>query len=151
MEIIAWIGVHWFDALQTSSIVLGLFTTAHTIRLSAKERKIGNLLILTAAYRDIWSQLFKTPKLYRVLQTEIDLTKEPPTDDEQLFVQFLILHLRASFKARQAGMEFDGDAVRADIRQFFIRPIPYSVWQQSKAYQDIDFVEFVEAAIAAQP
>jgi hypothetical protein len=65
------------------------------------------------------------------------------TDDEQLFVGFLILHLRASFKARQLGMEFNDDDLAADIREFFNLPIPRRVWENAKKFQDPDFVHFV--------
>ncbi len=64
--------------------------------------------------------------------------------EEELFVHLLILHLQASFKARLSGMEFDDDAVAADIRDFFQLPIPRSVWEKSKTYQGRDFVAFVE-------
>ena len=64
-----------------------------------------------------------------------------------MFVHTLILHLRAAFKARDLGMQFDDDAVAADIRQFFNRPIPSAVWERSKVFQDRKFVEFVERCI----
>ena len=62
-------------------------------------------------------------------------------------IHTLILHLRTAFKARALGMQFDDDAVAADIRQFFNRPIPRSVWERSKVFQDADFVAFVERSI----
>ena len=64
-----------------------------------------------------------------------------------MFVHTLILHLRAAFKARDLGMQFDDDAVAADIRQFLNRPIPRSVWELSKVFQDRKFVAFVERCI----
>ena len=45
------------------------------------------------------------------------------TPEEELFVHFLILDLRASFKARKLGLQFDDDNVRADVRYFLSRPI----------------------------
>ena len=67
-----------------------------------------------------------------------------------MFVHTLILHLRAAFKARDLGMQFDDDAVAADIRQFFNRPIPRAVWERSKVFQDREFVEFVERCIESR-
>ena len=140
-------GAHWFDFLQTASILVGFFTAAYTSRTDTKERKIGNLFSLTNAHREIWSRLYERKELSRVLAESVNLRKEPVTTEEELFVHTLILHLRAAFKARDLGMQFDDDAVAADIRQFFNRPIPRSVWEISKVFQDADFVSFVERCI----
>jgi len=148
MGTLGWIGAHWFDFLQTASILVGFFTAAYTIRTDTRERKIGNLFALTNAHREIWSRLYEREELSRVLAESVNLRREPITAEEELFVHTLILHLRAAFKARALGMQFDDDAVAADIRQFFNRPIPRSVWELSKVFQDNDFVEFVERCIA---
>ena len=147
MKIFGWLGAHWFDFLQTASILAGFFTAAYTIRTDTKERKIGNLFALTSAHREIWSRLYDRKELDRVLSESVNLELEPVTAEEELFVHTLILHLRAAFKARDLGMQFDDDAVAADIRQFFNRPIPRSVWERSKVFQDADFVAFVERSI----
>jgi hypothetical protein len=146
MDILGALLAHGFEIFQTASIVVGFFVTGYAIRADSRERKIENLFALTAAHRELWSKLYDKPGLARILDAEIDVAKEPPTVEEELFVHLLILHLRTSFKARQVGLEFDDDAAAADIRQFFARPIPYLVWQKSKTYQDRDFVEFVEAS-----
>jgi len=77
----------------------------------------------------------------------VNLRQEPVTLEEEMFVHTLILHLRTAFKARELGMQFDDDAVAADIREFLNRPIPRSVWERSKVFQDADFVGFVERSI----
>ncbi len=147
MGILGWIGAHGLDFLQTASILVGFFTAAYTIRTNTKERKIGNLFALTTAHREIWSRLYERNELSRVLSDSVNLRREPITSEEELFVHTLILHLRAAFKARDLGMQFDDDAVAADIRQFFNRPIPRTVWERSKVFQDRKFVEFVEHSI----
>ena len=144
MEILGWVGVRWYGFLQTTSIVVGLFATLHTIRANTKERKIDNLFAVTAAHRELWTQFYQQPSLHRVLERNVDLSAAPITVAEKRFVHELILHLRTSFKARQAGMDFDDDAVAADIRQFFSHPIPREAWKFSRAYQDREFVTFVE-------
>ena len=147
MEILGWLGGHWFDLLQTAGIVVGLFATVHTIRADTRERKIENLFAVTAAHRELWTQFYQRPDLHRVLAKDAELEIEPPTLAESRFVHELILHLRTSFRARQAGMEFDDDAVTKDIREFFALPIPRWVWERSKVFQGRDFVEFVECNI----
>lgn len=92
-------------------------------------------------------KLYDKPALARILCDRVDLNKQPPNLEEELFVHLLILNLRASFKARTNGMEFDDDAVAADIRQFFAHPIPRAMWEKSKLYQDRPFVSFVEGCL----
>lgn len=147
MGILGWWGTHWFQLLQTASIAGGLFATAYTIRADTKERKIQNVFAITSAHRELWTQFYQQPFLHRVLESEVDLEREPPSLAERRFVHELILHLRASVKARQAGMDFDNDALDKDIRQFFARPIPRVVWEDSKEFQDSDFVEFVDSRV----
>lgn len=148
MGILGWIDGHWFELLQTASIAVGFYVTVHSIRADTNARKVQNLFTLTAAHRDIWSKLYDHPDLERVLSKSADLVTNPPSVVEELFVHLLILHLRTSFKARQAGMEFDGDAVSADIREFLSLPIPKEMWKKSKYFQDREFVDFVDSSLA---
>lgn len=150
MEILGWAREHWFDFLQTASILVGFFVTTFTIRTDTKERKIANLFTLTNAHRELWSRLYDKKELSRVLSPSANLRSEPITIEEELFVHTLILHLRSAFKAREFGMQFDDDAVAADIRQFFNRPIPKEVWERSRVFQDAAFVNFVERCIEPQ-
>lgn len=148
MRILELLGGHWFELLQTASIVVGFLTAVHSIREDTKERRIENLFTLTQGYRDIWWKLFERAELVRILDDKPDLNRQPATPEEELFVHTLILHLRSAFKARALGMQFDDDALTSDIRQFFTRPIPSSVWAKSKQFQDADFVTFVNDCIS---
>jgi hypothetical protein len=150
MGILGWVEQHGMEVLQTASLLVGLFTAAYTIRTNTVERKIGNLFELTKAHREIWSRLYDQNELERVLMETVNLRDEPVSVEEELFVHTLILHLRTAFKARKLGMQFDDDAVAADIRQFLSRPIPSAVWKRSKFFQDTDFVEFVERSIESR-
>jgi hypothetical protein len=147
MGILDWAEQNWFQFLQTASLLVGFFTAIHSVRTDTKERKIGNLFALTNAHREIWSRLYDRTELSRVLMASVNLRREPVTAEEELFVHTLILHLRTAFKARKLGMQFDDDAVAADIRQFLNRSIPRAVWEKSKVFQDSDFVRFVEQAL----
>lgn len=149
MGLWGWIQAHGLNLLQTISIIVGLYTSTQALQANTKERKIQNLLALTAAHRELWTRFEQEPNLHRIRETRLDLTKHPVTHQEQRFVHLLILHLRASFKARSAGMQFNDDALKADIRQFFNRPIPSAVWEKSRVFQDRDFVRFVENARAS--
>lgn len=147
MGIMDWLARYWFDLLETTSIVGGLFATAHTIRADTKERKIQNLFTLTAAHRELWMHFLRRPDIHRIYELNFDLEKAPQTMAERRFVGLLILHVRPAFKARRAGMEFADDAIAADLRQFFRRPIPRFVWNSVKELQDREFVEFLDGVL----
>ena len=150
MFIPEWLSAHWFELLQTASILVGVFTAVHSIRADTKERRIENLFTLTNAHREIWSKLYEREELSRVLVPKVNLQFEPISHEEELFIHILILHLRAAFKARDLGMQFDDDAVGADIRQFFTRTIPREVWERSKVFQDPQFVAFVDSCLKTE-
>jgi len=147
MEMFGWIREHWFDLIQTASVIAGFWTAVYSIQGDTKERRIENLFTLTKAHRDIWWKLYERPELSRILVARVDLKREPLTHEEELFVHTLILHLRSAFKARKLGMQFDDDAVASDITELFVLPIPRAVWERSKAFQDKDFVAFVESCL----
>ena len=145
MEILLhWVREHGFDLLGAVGIIASLGFTAFSVRKEESSRRIGNLLALTAAHRDIWTQLFTRPELGRILEALPDLTQKAVTNEEALFVTFLVLHLNATWQAMDEGMFRTRQAVARDVRWFFSRPIPRSVWDKSKAFQDPEFVRFVE-------
>lgn len=144
-----WIAGNWFDLLQTAAIVTGLFATVHNIRADRRERMVNTQFTIASAHREIWSRLADNPKLARVLRGDANTSEKAITLDEELLVQFLILHLRATFKARRAKMDFGDDRVALDTRYFFTLPIPRAVWERSREFQDADFVAFVESAIGS--
>ena len=147
MGITGWLVIHWFDLLQTTSMVWGLFAAAHAFHADTKERKIQNLFTLTSAHRELWTHFLDRPNLHRIYSLDLDLENAPPTMAERRFVGLIILHVRTAFKARRAGMEFADDAMEADLRQFFGRPIPRIVWNSLKEFQDPEFVVFVDEAL----
>jgi len=144
MILITWLTLHWFDLLQAVGIVGGLFFAGWSLHMDTEAQRVANLLNLTGQHRDIWKMLFEEPKLSRVLESEIDLSKNPMTGDESRFVGFLILHLNASFKAIKAGVLMKAEGLASDIQQFFDLPIPQAVWQKLRIFYDYDFVAFVE-------
>jgi hypothetical protein len=144
MGFLIWVRENWFVALQSLSILGGLFFTAISFRVDTKARRIGNLITLTQQHRDIWTQLYKRPELARVLDRAVILHNAPITREEELFVTLLILHLSSAFHAMQAGLFMTPQGLSEDIIQFFSLPIPKAVWSEVQRLQDADFVEFVE-------
>ncbi len=138
------IAEHWIDVLQSIGIVAGLFTTAYTLHEEAEARRVANLFTVTKNHREIWSLVIDKPALGRVLDSDVDLIRQPVTELERLFVRFLILHLATSFEARKRRMFFVEEGLPIDIAEFFNLPIPAAIWDKLRRYQQLDFVEYVE-------
>jgi hypothetical protein len=144
MEGLQWVGEHWFDLLQTVGIVGGLLFTAYTTRKDDGSRKIANLIAIKQQYREIWKELYDRPQLARVLEKRVDLKAQPTSLQEWLFVKLLILHLDTVYHAMKADMFVSLEGLQKDIKEFFSSPIPWTIWEKLKPFQDEDFVEFVE-------
>lgn len=142
-----WATLHWLDLLQSVGILAGLLFTGYNIRADSRERKIQSVFALTEAHRDIWSKVYEHPNLARVLHPHAESATLNVSNEEELFVHMLILHLSASYLARKLGMYLQEEGLRLDIKQFFSLPVPNAVWEKSKLYQDRDFVEFVKSCM----
>ena len=147
MEVLHWAGGHGFDLLEAAGIIASLCFTAVALLREDRSRRISNLLALTANHRDIWMQLYTRPELTRVIEREVDLKAHPVTNDEALFMTFLLHHLGATYRAMREGMFATEQAIEGDIAWFLRLPIPNAVWQRSKAFLEPDFVVFVERGL----
>jgi hypothetical protein len=145
MEFAAWLGTHGFELLQATGIVGGLFSIAYSILDNSRTRRVENLFRITAAHRNIWSVLYEKPELSRILAPAVDPMRNPPTPDERLLIRFLTFHLASVFRATEANEMFIIDGLRADIRDFFSKPLPAVVWEELSVFQSPDFVAFVES------
>ena len=144
MGFLHWVEQNWFSFFQSTGIIGGLVFTAVTLRTDAQARRIGNLIAITQHQREIWTHLYTRPELARVLAHAVNLKSAPITDAEELFVNFLILHLNSAYHAMQTGMFMKPEGLQRDIQMFFSLPIPKAVWESTKQFQDEDFVRFVE-------
>jgi len=139
-----WLRENWFTGLQTLAIVSGFIFTCITLRRDERSRRVGNLFQLNSNHRQLWEQLFTQPQLRGILSAERDISSEPVTNDEALFVGFLILHLNTAHKAIRNQLLDTPEGLAADVRTFFALPIPRAVWEERRRYQDAEFVSFVE-------
>jgi hypothetical protein len=135
---------NWYSLVEAAGIIGSLIFTAVSFRADTKARRIGNLLKLTEQQRDIWRELLHRPELSRVLDPKPDLEVKPITQEEELFVGFLILHLNSAFQAICDGMFASPEGLKADVREFFAYPISKAIWDKIKLFQDKNFVRFIE-------
>jgi len=148
MDFLHWVEQNWLSLFESAGIIGGLLFTAVTLRADAQARQVGNLIAITQHHQEIWTHLYTRPQLARVLDRAVNLKSAPVTDEEALFVSFLILHLNSAYHAMQTGMYVKPEGLQRDIQLFFSLPIPRSVWENAKSLQDADFVKFVETNCA---
>ena len=147
MGLVIWFTTHWFDLLQTVGIVGGLLLAAYTTRRDERARQITNMLAVNERYVSVWGKLSEQPQLARILKPDVDLDKNPVSDEELVFVKTLLLHLDTVRRAAEAGLFVKIKGLKSDIRSFLSLPIPKAVWNKIKQFQDEDFVKFVESAL----
>ena len=139
-----WIGENWVTVLNAVGIVGGLLFTAFSLRSETKTRRIANLLAITQNHREVWTELYRRPALERVLKSSAELARQPVSVEEEIFVNFVILHLNSVYQAIKAGLVIKPEGVRRDVWWFFSLPIPQAVWEKMKVLHNDDFVSFVD-------
>jgi hypothetical protein len=144
MGFLAWVQDNWFVFLQSLGIVGGLSFTGIALLIDARVRKVGNLFEITKQHREIWTLLYTKEELKRVLDPRANLSDNPVTENEKIFVNLLILHLATSHRAAKAGVFTLPQELETDIRDFFSHPVPRTVWEMMRPFQDLDFVRFVD-------
>jgi hypothetical protein len=136
---------NWLGLVQTGAVALGLLSVGAGLLLSARARRVANLIQLTQQHRDLWERMYSQPELVRILNPDANLGKTGVTVEEEMFVVFIILHLSSTYYAMRSGFFQKPHGLRKDIERFFSLPIPSMVWEKVKALQDAPFVKFVES------
>jgi hypothetical protein len=144
MDFLRWLVAHGRDSLEAVGIIAGLGFTAASFREDTKSRRLTNLLVLTGGHREIWSRLIERRELAPVLDATVDVRAAPPALPEEVFINHLIQHLAATYRAIESGLLLRPEQLQRDIRRFFSLPIPLAVWQQQRLLLDEDFARLVE-------
>lgn len=139
-----WLTENWFTLLNAAGIVGSLLFTGSSFHSEAKTRRVANLIALTQSHRDIWKELFRYPRIGRVLQLSADTAQEPVTQEEEIFVNLVIQHLNVVFHAMQGDLTIRPEGLRRDVAWFFSLPIPLAVWDKVRVLQNDRFVAYVE-------
>ena len=142
-----WFTDNWFNLFSSLGIIGGLWFTAVSLHSETKTRRIANLLTVTANYREIWKEFFHSPALARVIDPLADVTNQPVTPAEELFVGLIISHINSVFYATNDKLVVKWEGLRRDVGLFFSLPIPNAVWTKSKLLQNQDFAAFIESSL----
>jgi hypothetical protein len=142
-----WFTANWFNIVQTVSLVVTLAIAVSALRSSERATKGSNSLAITTNHREIWSQLIANPELQNISRPTM-APGEKIRDDERHFILEVIHHGAASFELAQMGGVNPQQGLRRDIYETLKWPVFRAVWDETKIYQDADFVEFMESCIA---
>jgi len=145
MGIGEWTLQNWFNLLSAVGIVGSLLFTAISVRSDAQTKRVGNLLTITANHREVWNKYLINPGLKRVLNPAADPIKQPVNEVEEMFVNMVNHHINSVYYAMSDQLVIKYDELRIDVSEFISLPIPKTVWEKTKKYQNDDFVAFVES------
>jgi hypothetical protein len=87
-DMVQWLTENWFNLFSSLGIIGGLWFTAISLHSETKTRRIANLLTITANYREVWKEFFRSPELARVIEPSADVSKQPVTSAEELTILF---------------------------------------------------------------
>ena len=142
-----WFTENWFNLLSSVGIIGGLWFTAVSLHSETKTRRIANLLTITANYREVWKEFFRSPELARVIDPAANVTKQPVTPAEEFFLNLVISHTSSTYEALKDELLTKQEGLRRDVRSFFSLPIPKAVWTKSKLLQNQDFAAFIDSSL----
>jgi len=137
----SWIKENWFTVVQTVGIVGGLWFTAASFRIS-------NMLTLAEQHRALWDDALERPDLKRVFLAKVEKI-EPVTVEEEEFLNLVIVHFETGWQMANTSTILTREILARDIRGFFSKPLPHSVWEKTRDSRNPQFVKFVERALEA--
>ncbi len=151
-----WFEANWFSLIQTVGIVGGLWMNAESSNREAKSRnrdakakEVDNILTLAEHHSSLWSQIEQNPKLQRVLSRDVDVSKNPPTLAEEVFINKVFVQFLTGWRIVEIGGLTTLKELTLDVRWFFTLPLPQAVWEKTKEFKNPDFAGFIERALKA--
>jgi len=142
-----WISQSWFNLFSSAGIIGGLWFTAVSLHSETKTRRVANLLTITANYREVWKEFFRSPELARVIEPSANVAKQPVTPAEEFFMHMVISHTSSVYEALKDELLTKQEGLRRDVRSFFSLPVPKAVWIKTKLLQNHDFAAFIESSL----
>jgi len=150
VELVAsWAYDNWFDLLDSAVILAGLAFTAFELRRARNATLVSNRLAIGEAHRELTLFRLSQPKLSRVKDTKVDLSKKPLNSFESDWLSLKFLHLAGCFFAAEKGQYERPERLVDDIRAFLKLPKPRAAWDEWKSFQNQRFVAFVEKCSAS--
>jgi len=146
-----WLTAHWAELTESAGIVGGLLFSGFGFLREARARRAETLVEITKQHRELWNYFDDRRDLSPLFDDKREMAMSPLTTSEIRFVNSLVLHLRATFYARKAGIYVQPECLSEDIRGFFSYPAPRAAWEKLRRTHDGKFVVFVERSFGAEP
>jgi hypothetical protein len=141
----SWFPHNFADLLGYAGIIGGLVFNGLSIQSQTKERRISNMLMLVQNHREIWSDYYSQPDLWRVLDKAANVSAAPVTKAENAFVTTVIQHIYGVYQSIKAGLTVRPERMCCDICNLISMPVVKIVWNRIRRFQDEDFVTFIES------
>ena len=145
---LAWLDQNWFSLVQSIGIIGSILLATRSMRRERRARRIGDYLALAQQHRDLWGDLHRRPELARVTAEQVDLLARPIVPAEEEFLILVIAHFQTGWLLAREDSLLSLSVLARDARAFFQLPLPFDVWDRTKAPRDPAFVQFVEDACA---
>ena len=143
-EFLSWFGDNWKDVLTVVASIVGVCIGVAAFHRNRSRDDKEDQNALSKAHDTLWSNVRDKPELSRVLLTEVDLKRKPLTVQEEVFLNEVFLHFERGWQAAKENKVLTMAAYTADVRGFFVLPLPRAAWEKRKAFRNPKFVQFVE-------
>ncbi len=149
--LIAWASDHWFSLVQTLGIVGGFVIAARSLSIDTRTRAAEIHLAITEAHRDIWENLVSNANLAEVLDPTRNVHTSPVAPIEERFVLLVLTHTAAVHRAMSLSVFKSWEGLEADVREFFMLPVPSCVLKRYLPYQEKAFIAFMTSLTTSPP
>jgi hypothetical protein len=143
----SWIRDNWSNLIGATGIIGSLWFTAINIGEDCKARQVANLLALDERHRDLWSEIQQSQSLKRLLAETADLTAEPMTAAEELYLRRIMVHFETGWRLERIMNRGEMQLLARDVGETFSLPLPRAMWEKTKEFRNPKFVRFVERAL----
>lgn len=141
----SWSIARWKDIFEIGGTLGALLFTGIALHIDARARRAQTLIEVTKQHRELWMYFDEHAGLKRLFDKSRDMTAYPLADEEVRFTNFLFLHLRASYGAKQARIHVLPEHVEDDWREIFMNPAVAAAWERVRHLHDRAFVALVES------
>ena len=98
----------------------------------------------------LWGEILQNPNLKRVLEDSPDVLKKPLNEVEKDFINEAFAQYLTSWRIANIGGLITLDELAVDVKWFSSLPLPHVVWEETKRFKNIKFVEFVTRSLEAE-
>lgn len=144
-----WFEQNWFSLIQTIGILSGFLLAARSLALDRGIRKTEILMQLTESHREIWESFLDEANLESTLDPYRKVDTHPITFAEKRFVTSVILHMAMVHRASRHGVFQPWEGLKLDIREFLHLPVPGTVFENLRPYQEEEFLRFIDSLLNA--